>query len=784
MTGTRERHLVLLAIFALGVSAVVTQLALLRELLAAFAGNELVLGIGLGNWLLLTGLGAMLGRLARRWPRPLRFLAWAQILVAVLPLLQVVALRTLRDLVFGRGAQVGVTGTLWASFVVLTPFCLLSGAMLTVGCHVLSACRPLLRSGGNGLNADSQSRPATGDAATIGRVYVADSLGSIAGGALFSFVLVLLFDHCTALCIPAAINLALALVMAWTLRERLLFLVAAAMLGGLGLAMNLDALTTALQHRGQQVVFRGSSPYGRLVVTESAGQLNFSENGVPLFSTHNTEPIEETVHYALAQRPDARRVLLIGGGVTGTAREILKYPAVTAVVYVELDPLILEVARRFVPAALADPRIRVVNTDGRLFLKSVGQASRLSADRTTAVDNRDACPTNNRTAGDNRDGYPTNDGPMGDRQDARSTLFDVMLVDLPEPSTAQLNRFYTAEFFAEAKRALLPDGVLAFALGRYENYVGPEQARLLASAKRTLRESFGHTLLLPGGRIFVLASDGPLTVDIAARLAQAGVPVKLMNRHYLDAMLTPDRLADLRQATMRPAAVNRDFTPMLYLYHLRHWRRQFPATLGALEVVLALVLVVYLVRLRAPALVVFAGGFAASALELVLLLGFQILYGSVYRQLGVIVTAFMAGLAAGAWWMNRRRGRAPAASLIRLALGIALFALLLPVALGMLGRAAFGAAPVVIPVLTFGLAVLVGIEFPVASRADAADAATTAGRLYAADFIGASLGALLASTLLIPLAGVAGTCWLTAGLNVIAAAAGIIRNREEGRRNK
>ncbi len=80
-------------------------------------------------------------------------------------------------------------------------------------------------------------------------------------------------------------------------------------------------------------------------MTQSAGQLNFIENGVPLFSTHNVEQIEETVHYAMAQRPDARRVLLISGGVSGTAREVLKYP-VEAVDYVELDPLILEVARR------------------------------------------------------------------------------------------------------------------------------------------------------------------------------------------------------------------------------------------------------------------------------------------------------------------------------------------------------------------------------------------------------------------------------------------------------
>lgn len=46
------------ALFALGFSAVITQLTLMRELLCVYSGNELVVGVVLGNWLLLTGLGA------------------------------------------------------------------------------------------------------------------------------------------------------------------------------------------------------------------------------------------------------------------------------------------------------------------------------------------------------------------------------------------------------------------------------------------------------------------------------------------------------------------------------------------------------------------------------------------------------------------------------------------------------------------------------------------------------------------------------------------------------
>ena len=47
---------------------------------------------------------------------------------------------------------------------------------------------------------------------------------------------------------------------------------------------DLDGLSTRIQHPGQTVVYRGNSPYGRLIVTESSGQYNFIHNGVALFS--------------------------------------------------------------------------------------------------------------------------------------------------------------------------------------------------------------------------------------------------------------------------------------------------------------------------------------------------------------------------------------------------------------------------------------------------------------------------------------------------------------------
>ena len=226
--------------------------------------------------------------------------------------------------------------------------------------------------------------------------------------------------------------------------------------------------------------------------------------------------------------------------------------------------------------------------------------------------------------------------------------YDVVIADVPDPSTWQLNRFYTREFFAEVRRILAPDGVLSFSLGTYENYLGPELARLVGVAERTLRaivrqraDSSRRADFLPGLR---WPADGRR--GAAPRTRRRGRAV--VNRGYLKGMLTPDRMADVHRATLTDAPVNEDFSPVLYYCHLRYWMSQFRVRFGLFEGGLVFLLLVYLARLRPVPLAVFCGGFAASALEVVLLLACQVLFGSLYQQVGLIVTVFMLGLVIGA----------------------------------------------------------------------------------------------------------------------------------------
>jgi spermidine synthase len=700
--------LVLLAICALGVSAIVTQLTLMRELLSAFCGNEMILGIVLGNWLLLTGAGAWLGRTASRLRRPLLALAAAQVLVALLPIAQVFGLRSLRNVVFVRGAMVGVVETVLSCFVLLLPYCLVAGYLLTLACRVLA----------RGKGPES-----------IGQVYFLDNIGDILGGLAFTFVLVHLLDHFGILYVPAFLNLLLAVAVAVRARSGILAAVGCAVGVGLLAAimlLDLDKLSTRLEYAGRRVAYRGNSPYGNLVVTRSAGQYDFIENGVPLFSTYQVGEAEETVHYAMAQRPDARQVLLISGGVSGTAREILKYD-VQHVDYVELDPLIVEIGRRFAPQNLPAERVRVVNTDGRLWVKQ--------ADR----------------------------------------RYDVVIADVADPSTSQLNRFYTVQFYQEVKGILAADGVLSVSVGHYENYVSRELARLISVTHRTLRRVFRNVTIVPGGRIFFLASDGELVRDVAPRLEQRGIRTRLVNRQYLQVMLSRHRTADVERALSPEAPVNRDYSPVLYYYHLLHWLSHFRVSHTPLLAALCVLAALYLLRVRPVPLAIFTTGFTASGLVVVLMLAFQVLYGSVYHRLGLLVTAFMMGLAIGSWTMNRMLARRTRRDLARLELAVAAFAALLPAALIALGRVPAGGTwrflvEAALAFLSLLLAVLVGMEFPLAGKAHFRAVTTTAAQVYTADYVGACLGALLVSTFLLPLIGMVWVCLLAAALNCVSGA--------------
>ena len=81
---------------------------------------------------------------------------------------------------------------------------------------------------------------------------------------------------------------------------------------------------------------------------------------------------ELLTHVPLQFLKSPERVLIIGGGDGGTAREVLKYPEIKEVVMVEIDKDVVDAAKKFFPGtacSFQDPRLRILIDDGAAFVK-------------------------------------------------------------------------------------------------------------------------------------------------------------------------------------------------------------------------------------------------------------------------------------------------------------------------------------------------------------------------------------------------------------------------------
>ena len=745
------------ALVLLGFTAVIAQVTLMRELIVVFCGNEISLGLMLCSWLLWTSAGSfLLGRTTAHDRSAVRRLAALQVLLALALPVTILAVRSSK-LIFHPlpGEVLGPGPMLLVTFVTLSLFCFVSGGLFAAGSRLYA------------------SEASASVASASSSMYLLEALGSGAGGILASLVLI---RYLTAFQIAALLGW-LNLVAATVLATRRLAS-RRAMLGILTIAVpclwfggnGLEAMSVKELWRGFHLLATRNSIYGNLAVVETEGMRSLYENGLVAFNAPDPAAAEEAVHFALLEHPQPTSLLLIGGGLNGSVSQTLQHPSLKSVDYVELDPAVFDLARRHFPEEWkriqAEQRVRVHHVDGRRFIKST----------------RDK--------------------------------FDVVILNLPDPQTAQLNRFYTAEFFREVAERLNPGGVLALQLRAAENYIGPELGEFLRCINRTLREVFPEIRVIPGDVVHFFASRQPGVLaanagELVSRLQARKLKTSYVREYYFPFRMMPDRMQDLEQQ-IRPqpgTASNQDFVPLAYYFDVALWSSQFRSEysrwfrrlgqVGFMKVAAAgalLALVISLVTLLGPGdhrravagFAVGAMGMTLMALQVLLLLGFQAIFGYVYSGLAILVGTFMMGLAVGSW-LSLRRPYVPAADLRRLG-SLQFLAALAPLLLFRIfetcarigsGTGAFLSGHVLFPGLALLCGALGGYQFPVASRLFFAGRETQGpGTLYALDLIGACLGALLLSTYLVPVFGFLRTAVLIAVVNLCSVVVTLLARRE------
>jgi spermidine synthase len=185
------------------------------------------------------------------------------------------------------------------------------------------------------------------------------------------------------------------------------------------LADRLTAIAEENQYSDEVIVAR-TTPYQRIVVTRNRAGFQLFLNGHLQFSSVDEYRYHEAlVHPAFAAARSGRRVAVLGGGDGLAVREILKHPEVESVTLVDLDPEMTSLARTHPlftalnGGSLASPKVRVVNDDAMVWI------------------------------------------------DKATDLFDVVIVDFPDPNSYAVGKLYTSRFYALVKKRLDPDGVVA-----------------------------------------------------------------------------------------------------------------------------------------------------------------------------------------------------------------------------------------------------------------------------------------------------------------------------------
>ncbi|WAC07027.1 MAG: hypothetical protein OS130_12410 [Thermodesulfobacteriota bacterium] len=749
-----------LAFFLLGAYSIATQVLLIREFLVIFFGNELCMGIIFSAWLLSIFLGAILAaRIVSHTQRTLVFFIVIQYILLLLPAIQIILIRNLRlFLHIPSWEYIPFFPMISSIFPLLFPFCFLIGFIFPFAISIYT-------------------NHAKTTAQRIGAVYVYESLGSMLSGAVLTFYLLLHYSPFLIIAFFTAAILFNAFFLTQKIRENfsrfLLFVfwgILFSAVSGLSYFHCWDRLEHhTVRQRWESIspqidfVHSTNSPYQNIVIAKRLDQYSLYGNGQIFTSFPDPYQSALKAHFILCEHPRPEKVLLIGGGISGIIKEILKHPVKT-LHYVELDPTLVEMGKQYLPAddtmALKDPRVTIFLTDGRYYVKKCQEC------------------------------------------------YDVIILNLPDPTTALLNRFYTLNFFREITRILKTDGLLVTGVRSSENFIGQDIGRYTASVYHSLTRVFPYVLVTPGDYNYFFACRFPsvVTADInilAKRYLERDIKTPYFSPHLFTLFIQPERVSFVNKAIKKISTpyTNTDERPISYFYTLILWDifsggkgQGFFQRLNQLSwewffLPLGLIVVLrFLYLVTAPKQVfsrkiifnslyaIFATGFAAMGLEIILLFAYQNHYGCLYQKIGIIVALFMAGLAAGAQIMNRRMTR-PILNgqnvLLAWETAITAFSLLLPLLLALVFQAneSFVLSEMIFMMLVFVTGVLTGAEFPLVNEIlikHGLAAGISAGKVDGYDHLGAAVGGALTGTLLVPLLGTLQSCLFIAGLNVIA----------------
>ncbi len=736
------------SILIVGFSALCAQIIVSRELISIFHGNELSTGITLGAWLIWTAIGSKIfTKLIHNRHITIKTIAALQIILSVLAPASLASIRFIRQILsIAPGEVAGLYLIIIITFITLSPFCLISGFCYSGTC----------------LISDKNNK---NDSTPVSKVYFWESVGSGIGGIITSLILIRYLDSSTIMILLFVINLlTAAIILVKGKYKKIIFILPPLFLIILSAVLITPlykkSLTEAPWH-GYTLVASYNSIHGNITVTRLGNQYNFFQNGVLLFSVPDKLTDEESVHYAMLANKLPEKVLIIGGSPYGLIQEVLRHPSVKNITYVNLDPVLTKTALRISakqPGAKSinnNPKIKIVFADARKFIRT-------------------------------------------DRN-----FYDVIITALPSPYNAQLNRFYTVNFYKEAKKRLRDGGIFSTRIPSSENAISSEQSEYLSMLYKTIKTQFTTVYVIPGEKCtFIARSDSAkelLNSELfIQRIKERKLKTKFIREYYIPYQLSKERISYL-QSNILPKKIkhlNRDFRPVGYYFDTILWASTFSPgvkavfkTVNSFPFIYSVLIIITLSALfllfnkifRSTYSTVYLGvnysisviGFSEISLEIITIISFQVIYGYAYYALSLIIAGYMIGLAVGSRIAIISLKKINISSMfITIQILMFIFPLSFIVFLKLFQYFSWyhRIIPLLFPILTGICGFIGGFQFPLATQIltnNGIEPEIASTSLYSRDLTGSAAGAILMSAFFVPLFGIFYSLLLLSVLNAI-----------------
>jgi spermidine synthase len=688
-----------LPLFTLGFTTSIVQVILIREIVNTFYSNELIIGVVLAFWMLLTGIGALISIKRTTLSDTSLFTRFA--FLSILPVILVISISLFRHFFFLPGELVNIWKLLPFISALLLPYCVLSG-------NIFSLISNLYKSEGQLQAALSK--------ANSGRLYSFESLGSILGGLVAGLIMVLWLNTLQSLAINCFLVLLMAVIcyLQVNLVIKTITVILLLVVPFLTFFKSFDKDLKHLLFNNQNILKTKETPYGNLTFTFSSGQINVFENQELMFFSENITSTEEAAHFAMLQRKEQSKVLLIGGGISGIANQILKYPSVKSLVYVESNPWLLKYSAEYFSLP-NDRRLQTVRKDGRIYLEH------------------------------------------------DSSRYNIIIVSIAPPSSLQLNRYYTAEFFKKVKEHCSSGAVFSISASSSENYMNAENRMLHSVLYKTLQTEFKNPIVIPGEKDYFLASDDSLSTKISWLYDQNSIKNEYVNSGFIDDRSLAERSNSIRKTLQSNVPVNKDYEPVASNISISLFFSRFKVNSAFFIFVIVIVLLIPVFWLKRNSMGMYLTGFTSSSLEIIILMLFQIMFGFLYAAVGVLFAIFMAGLAAGSW-----KGLSMKNAFLVMQAVLTLLVIIVPILLITVNNINIDAITYsLFFVCTFVVAMITGMQY--ANQLKLVET-SNAGYIYGLDLAGSALGVMLVSAVFLPAFGLALSVTIIFIINVIAIA--------------